>query len=369
MRNIFGIFLILWIPCIGFAQTVQDTAKALVTEHDNNLKARKAKILNAKSDAEKQLIAKKSQEETLKYAEVLRKQIEPHLRNEWTVPYTAWLIRNHPKLNVEKNMGPNEEPKLVNREDIYMQYFESSHISSSFAGEFVVSLLFRVNSNVKVQARKFSLAEKVYTYHAQKNKEITGAAAYVCGMLTPHIRDDEANRKKMLSYLTTAVRNASDFQVGEFKLMDALTEKFHLINNLEPGRPVPLIAGQDAIGNTHAINDYIDKTVLLIFWSQKINNYQEFAEKVNGMVKTNAGKPFNVLGVTTDDVGLLRQAIGNDTMKWRNFVDVEGKITKEFRAYNQPFCYIIDKTGKIVYRGGLGGPEYFQVLSAELNGE
>ena len=34
-----------------------------------------------------------------------------------------------------------------------------------------------------------------------------------------------------------------------------------------------------------------------------------------------------------------------------------------------PFCYIIDLNGTIVYRGGLGGPLYMEKLGAVLEGK
>ena len=141
------------------------------------------------------------------------------------------------------------------------------------------------------------------------------------------------------------------------------------MNKLMPGRPVPLVEGFDAIARKHKLSDYKGSTILLMFWSRGMASYSEFERSVNAMVKANKGRKFHAIGVTADPLEPIRAGIADGSQQWRNFIDVEGKITKEFRVPQLPYCYIIDQAGSIVYRGGLGGPLYAEKLSSSLAGK
>jgi len=365
MRLLIHLFITFFLVATSFAKTPQGTALALTTEHDRNVKIWSAKLDRATLPAEQKKLMK-VRPDSLAYAEAVMKAINPYLRQDWTVPHMAWLIRNHPQLTIYKKVKGSQTPQILDREYIFMQYFEKHHMRSQHAGEFVVSLLFRTNPLNHAQAKKLEIARQVYELHADTNKKVLGAAAFACGTLEQLGQLDGRTSRQALSYFKTAIQHAWDVKIGNKTVGELTGERLYIVNKLEVGRPVPLIEGFDAIGRRHALVENKGSAVLVFFWSQHMANFPEFAQGLNRMQLVNKDKKFKVIGVTLDDVQEVRKLIGEGTVLWKNFMDVKGAISKKFRVSQLPYCYLVDAKGEIVYRGGIGGPLFATKLSQLL---
>ena len=371
-----------WIVCLvlpamltlsGLAENTQETLLLLVEEHDNKMRNWQAQLDLAKTDRQRQSLAT-TRPETEKYAKLVFERVKPNMAKDWVVPYMAWLLRNHPKLTyVTKIEGKPD--RIVDQELLMMRFFEQNHMDSYYAGEFILSLMFKVNPVNSTQMKKLALARKVFESYSSKkginrhDKRVIGSAAFVCGMLIPRQEGNVKVEREILGFLTTAAHNAFDAQAGSLKVGDSLTEIFYVEKNLKIGRPALSFQGMDALNRRHRFSEYKGKAVLLIFWSQKMQDFSGFAEKVNRVVDRNKGKNFRVVGVTSDSLALVRNGIRDEVIGWRNVLDQNKAISKRYRVSAEPSCYIIDLNGTIVYRGGLGGPLYMEKLSAVLEGK
>jgi peroxiredoxin len=335
-----SILCLIFCSGLTFGKTPQEQAQALVSEHDMNQKIWEAKIERAKSDAEvEELMAKRP--DTLAYSEALLKAINPFFKEDWSLPYMSWLLRNHPSLTYE-SVDSQGNANLIDRESNFLKYVDRFHVNSLHAGEFAVSLMFHNSIKADVITMKLTLCEKIYANHANKNNKVMGAAALACAHFSPYYEEDWETKKKILGYYKLAVLHASDIQVGDTTVGKIVEEKLHVINNLDPGRPVPLIVGFDALTRKHELAENKGKSIVLVFWGMSMPNVTEFYEQMNKLEAATKDKNVVVLGVTSEDVAKVRTLIGQGVIKWRDFMDPDGAISKEFRVNELPFAYIIE---------------------------
>jgi hypothetical protein len=65
-------------------------------------------------------------------------------------------------------------------------------------------------------------------------------------------------------------------------------------------------------------------------------------------------KPFVLLGVNSDPREKLDAIMKNQTVTWRSFWDggdPRGPIAREFNVMGWPMVYVIDRKGKIQFKG------------------
>lgn len=104
---------------------------------------------------------------------------------------------------------------------------------------------------------------------------------------------------------------------------------------------------------TITLNDCLGKgPILLCFWSSccktaiaQIEDFASLYEKYK-----NAG--FNLLAIATDDVKTVAKVKPLVKIKKFNFpvlYDTERSVARKYYAYNNPFCVLIDKNGRIIF--------------------
>ncbi len=346
------------------ASPLNDKAQALTSEYDRNIAILTMKIKEATTDeVRKELFAKVPDAKA--YGDALIKLINGRFKEDWTVPHMAWLIRNHPKLQIQKKQVDGSL-QMLDREYLFMQYVERFHLESFHAGVFAISMTFSDNPNTNVQQLKRSLADQIFAKHANKNHKVMGAAALALGHFTPAIEGDKKLIKSVLAYYRTAVLHAADVKVGNVTVGKLVDDKLYIINNLSKGSPVPLIEGFDALGRKHELAERKGKLVLLCFWNEKMEEFELFIEQLNKMKRSGDGKNFELIGISSDSVSAVRTHIGEGKITWRNFMDVNGSIAESFKVKTLPYCYIISPKGSILYRGGFGGPLFGSIIASHL---
>lgn len=348
---------------IAKKNTPQDRAAALAQEHDRNLRIWNAKMNKAQTQQELDILVAK-RPNTKAYSEALLKTINPYLRKDWSVKYMAWLLRNHPNLMLVAENSNAGHTANIDREDIFMQYFELHHIESPDAGEFVLSLTGRINPRVEVETRKRRLAEMVVKKNPHEKN--IGLGSLANALLLPVSKTDNTLKRRKLAMFKTAINYAADEKVGELSVSKLISEELYRMNHLEEGCPVPLFKGRDATDLEHSIVDYKGRVVMLVFWTQNQEKSQDIADRMNLFVEKHKGEKFALIGVTGDSVSSVRKLRAEQKISWRNIFDKQGKIFKQFRVKQTPYCYIINKRGHICYGGVFGGWNDSQVLAAVL---
>ncbi|NIP93069.1 MAG: redoxin domain-containing protein, partial [Akkermansiaceae bacterium] len=85
-------------------------------------------------------------------------------------------------------------------------------------------------------------------------------------------------------------------------------------------------------------------------------------EMLRKLHQQHQARGMELIGVTTDPMVVVRNLTASGTIPWRNFVDPNGRITKQYRVRNLPIVYVLDQKRSIQY---IGGPGSFVDLTVE----
>jgi len=130
------------------------------------------------------------------------------------------------------------------------------------------------------------------------------------------------------------------------------------------GQPAPAFTGIDTAGNTHALSDFLGKTVVLE-WTNHDCPYvrkhynadnmqaQQRQATADGIVwlsviSSAPGKQGHVSPTQADELTASRNAAPTAVL-----IDESGEIGRAYKARTTPHMYIIDKDGTLAYMGGI----------------
>jgi len=127
---------------------------------------------------------------------------------------------------------------------------------------------------------------------------------------------------------------------------------------VKPGDEAPAFSLQDENGKTHSLADYQGKIVVLEWFNDGcpyvVRHYK--AKTMNEMAEKWKDKDVVWLAVnsTSDKKGSDNKAIAGEwSINHPILSDSDGKVGKAYGAKTTPHIFIIDKTGKIAYKGGI----------------
>jgi peroxiredoxin len=127
---------------------------------------------------------------------------------------------------------------------------------------------------------------------------------------------------------------------------------------LRVGSPAPQFTGTSIDGNDYDLSQLRGQVVVVTFWSTRCQICQAELPKENQMIRGYQGKDVTFLAVTADDDAKVRQylqfspqeahVIPNSFGTLLAFADKDKDGNLNF---GYPAFYVIDKEGRIAYRG------------------
>jgi len=158
---------------------------------------------------------------------------------------------------------------------------------------------------------------------------------------------------------------ATTFKLAQFILLSLLTAfSLSAYAGVEVGKPAPDFTGVDSNGIKHSLSQYKGKTVVLEWTNHDCpyvkkhynsGNMQTLQNNAtaNGIVwlsiiSSKPGKQGHVSGKQANQLSQSRNAAPTAVI-----LDVTSEIGLLYGAKTTPHMYIIDKTGQLVYMGGI----------------
>lgn len=272
----------------------------------------------------------------------LWRQIAPSLKEDWTIPYSAFfldLTRNLTVVGADGNTGTafTEERKRV------LEVFAANHTAKPGIAPFSIALA------ESGDPKSLPLLEKIMAENPEEPTK--GIAALGAAMMLKGLGDAPEVMKKRLTYLRQAIIMASDQNIGEISVADIVTDELYVIRYLAKGRIAPDLTGADVAGRVIRLSELRGKTVVLLFWDAKSPETDKFIGITNLMAVKYADKPVAILGVTPEALDRIRELQGDGSIKWNNIIDPADKLAKEYRIAARPAALVIGPAGKIEYTG------------------
>lgn len=275
-------------------------------------------------------------------ADELWRQIAPSLKEDWTIPYSAFfldLTRNLTTTDVKGNTAAaySEERKRI------LEAFAANHTAKPGIAPFSIALA------ESGDPKSLPLLEKIFTENPDEPTK--GIAALGAAMLLKNLGDAPEVMQKRLTYLRQAIIMASDQTIGGMKVADIVSDDLYVIRYLAKGRIAPDLGGADVSGRVIQLSGLRGKTVILLFWDAQSPETDKFIGLTNQMSVKYADKPVAILGITPEAHNRIRELQADGSIKWNNIIDPTDKLAKEYRIAARPAVFVIGPDGKIEYTG------------------
>lgn len=110
----------------------------------------------------------------------------------------------------------------------------------------------------------------------------------------------------------------------------------------------------DSSGQSHSLQDYSQKVVVLAFWSFKCPVALTYGERINALKDQYGAHGVIVLGVASDageSAAAIQRNASNVNLQFPILLDPDGVVADELAATRTPSIYVIDGAGILRYRG------------------
>lgn len=266
--------------------------------------------------------------------EEMWKVIGGSLDKEWALEPAAWFLRANQRAN----------PSLMAKESAQIRKAVEAHHLKSAA-------LLSVCVAMAECPDPLSLAvlEKIVT--SNPDPKIQGAAAMGSALLLGKLGDDPGIMQRRLTYLRKAIIQSSGVDFGGKPVAEMAKDELYVINHLTKGRTAPDLTGVDSAGRSLRLSDFNGKVVYLLFWSSTMPERERILRMVGETKTRHAGKPLEIVGINLDPLATLRGMEADGSVPWRNFSDVAGALSGEYRVAALPTVFVLDKERKVQYVG------------------
>ena len=126
------------------------------------------------------------------------------------------------------------------------------------------------------------------------------------------------------------------------------------LRNLAVGKVAPEIEGDDLDGRKMALGDFRGKVVVVNFWGTWCPPCMGLVPEERELVAEMAGKPFALLGVSSDpDLAKIKRVMADNGMSWpswRNDGRTDGPISSRWNVRGWPTVYVLDGDGVIRWK-------------------
>lgn len=267
--------------------------------------------------------------------------IGAQLANDWAIEPAAWFL----KTAHTWDQGGGLAKKYGKQMETVRKAVEAHHLRSPKVLPMCVAL------TSSPDPLSLALLEKISK--ANPDEKIQGAASLGCAMLLGQLGDDPGIMRRRLSHLRKAIIQSVDVDFGGKKVGELAQDETYVITFLSKGRVAPDLTGVDSAGRSIRLSDFRGKVIYLLFWNSMMPEPERVLKMVNEAKQSFVGKPFEVIGVSSDSLMELRKAVGakGGTVTWRNFTDATGALSNQYRVRTHPMVFVLDQQRKIQFSG------------------
>lgn len=273
--------------------------------------------------------------------------ISKQLDEEWTLDPAAWFLRIASPL-VE--MGDDGLMKPAMRPEIaqIQQAVDKFHIKSRKLASMCMALVACGDNN------SLNLLRKIES--TNPDKKVAGVAALGLAMMAKDINDEPRIMRRRLTMLRKAIIDSADVEIEGVTVAKLAEEELYIIHNLSKGRPAPDLNGRTSGGSAMSLSSFEGKVVVLVFWNSSIEGADAVIDWVKALKADERfkGKEFEVVGVNSDPLPVLRKLQSEGRVDWPNFSDPSNELGKIYRVGAWPLTYVLGPDRKIHFVGSTG---------------
>ncbi|HSP43116.1 MAG TPA: redoxin domain-containing protein [Luteolibacter sp.] len=290
--------------------------------------------------------ALEKQPDTIKALRGMWRQIGPALDQPWVLEHVAWFLRVAPG---HFQTGENGAREQVFGQELLaiLKALDAHHVASD--GMAPVCMALAGNAD----PRTLPLLEKILASHPDPKTQ--GVAALSAAIVLRSLGDEPELMRKRLTYLRKSIIDSSDVRVtGDSTVARVAEDELYVIRFLSKGRVAPDLEGADSAGRPIKLSDHAGRIVVLVFWSDHMNDAEHAIRIMNDMHARFQSRPVTVLGVNRDPLDKLREMEGSGTVAWRSISDPENKLARTYRVGVWPLVHVLDGERRIQYTGSPG---------------
>lgn len=326
----FSAILLLSTACLCASE---NGAKLEVERFDRAMALYEQAFAAAKTPAEK-LEVQDLRPDGKGYAVRIINQMARQGKAEWVVPYIAWIFTHAPDIDRKQIQALRD-------------FFEKTHLRSTGAGQVAYSL-----TNFP-DPRSLELARKVIEKNPDPKEK--GIAALAVSSLIKNLGETPEIFAERRELLRQAIEQSVHEKVGKHTVADLVQEELYVMMNLTKGRPAPKISGRDVLGDLISTEAEQGRVLVLVFWSgEAAAQGKRTVDFMAKLQKELTGKPFSLIGVSSDAREEVRRLVANGVVTWKNILDEDGSIHEIFRISSLPTAFVLDKEGLIQFKGVAG---------------
>jgi peroxiredoxin len=309
--------------------------RAIIDEYENTVRANTQKIIDAKTEEEKNRY-RGTVPTVAPYATRVMKIIQEQPADPSVAPAVSWLV-------TQAAGFPEGQSAL--------QMIGTVHVASAGIAQAVKAL----------EYYPLPVAEPLLTAVREKNPnaEEKAAATYALGVQyfrlfenAPAQKEADAAKSKSMDYFQEVTSKYGSATIQGFPIAEQASRMMFEMSNLALGCEAPDIDGKDVDGTPFKLSEYRGKKVLLIFWGGWCHACHGVLPLVNQFATEMQNKSVVVLGVNTDIPDEARKAYQQYQVNFRNWSDgtTGGPITTLFNLRNFPTLYLLDEKGVILLK-------------------
>jgi peroxiredoxin len=330
---------------VAHAGSARLTAE-MVAEYERSVKQWETK-LKAAATSEAQVAIWKKRPDAEKFGERIWGQLRTSLRENWILSYAPNFLEEAPAYAVTPHGGKVPSRDLLRAVELF-------HMKNPQVGRLCLALTILPDPETLKIIRKIS--------ESNPSPEVQGQAALAQALLLKHLGDDQDNMKMRLGFLREAIIKSDKVRVGKTTVAELARSEIYAIIKLSKGREAPDLLGRDVAGRPMGLHSMRGKVVVLVFWRSWMPDADRIVAILQRFHREHQGRPVELIGIAGVQAQVLRGLRADGTIPWRNFVDSEGALAKQYQVLRMPQAYVIDAEGKIQF---IGSPGTFMDLAVE----
>jgi thiol-disulfide isomerase/thioredoxin len=193
-----------------------------------------------------------------------------------------------------------------------------------------------------------------------KHKDCQALATYSLGLLfkknVEEAKGDDKNSHILAAeeHFNIVREKYANVKLGEESLGElAASQLFGLkmMNQLQVGKPVPEISGEDLDGKALKLSDFKGKVTMLSFWATWCQPCMALVPHEIALAESMKNRPFDLVGVNGDELDdAVRDRIADKRITWRSFKNAQSgqaPLSDIWGIHGWPTIFVIDSEGII----------------------
>ncbi len=193
-----------------------------------------------------------------------------------------------------------------------------------------------------------------------KHKDCQALATYSLGLLfkknAEEAKDDDKSSHILAAeeHFNIVREKYAHVKLGEESLGEMAASQLlglKLMDQLQVGKTVPEISGEDLDGKALKLSDFKGKVTMLSFWATWCQPCMELVPHEIALAESMKDRPFDLVGVNGDELDdAVRDRIADKKITWRSFKNEQSgqaKLSEIWGIDGWPTIFVIDSEGII----------------------